>query len=41
MTTVAAAFYALPTAVLLGLTAGLAQSFCKLSLDSLIQHGIP
>ena len=41
MTTVAAAFYALPTAVLLGLTAGLAQSFGKLSLDSLIQHGIP
>ena len=39
--TVAAAFYALPTAVLLGLTAGLAQSFGKLSLDSLIQHGIP
>jgi hypothetical protein len=34
-------FYALPTAVLLGLTAGLAQSLGKLSLDALIQREIP
>jgi MFS family permease len=38
---VVAVFYGLPTAVLLGLTAGLAQSFGKLSLDSLIQQEIP
>jgi MFS family permease len=38
---VAAVFYSLPTAVLLGLTAGLAQSFGKLSLDSIIQKEIP
>ncbi|CAN5212436.1 MFS transporter [soil metagenome] len=41
VTTVAAAFYALPTAVLLGLTAGLAQSFGKVSLDALIQREVP
>lgn len=41
MASLAAAFYGLPTAVLLGLTAGLAQSFGKLSLDALIQRGIP
>ncbi len=34
-------FYGLPTAVLLGLTAGLAQSLGKLSLDALIQREIP
>lgn len=34
-------FYGLATAVLLGLTAGLAQSLGKLSLDALIQHDIP
>jgi MFS family permease len=34
-------FWALPTAVLLGLTAGLAQSLGKLSLDALIQQEIP
>ena len=34
-------FYGLPTAVLLGLTAGLAQSLGKLSLDALIQQEIP
>ncbi|MDX6298992.1 MAG: hypothetical protein QOF53_206 [Nocardioidaceae bacterium] len=34
-------FYGLPTAVLLGLTAGLAQSLGKLSLDALIQRDIP
>jgi MFS family permease len=34
-------FYGLPTAVLLGLTAGLAQSLGKLSLDALIQSEIP
>jgi MFS family permease len=33
--------YGLPTAVLLGLTAGLAQSLGKLSLDALIQREIP
>jgi len=33
--------WALPTAVLLGLTAGLAQSLGKLSLDALIQRDIP
>ena len=36
-----AVFYGLPTAVLLGLTAGLAQSLGKLSLDALIQREIP
>jgi MFS family permease len=34
-------FYGLPTAVLLGLTAGLAQSLGKLSLDALIQREVP
>jgi len=34
-------FYGLPTAVLLGLTAGLAQSLGKLSLDATIQSEIP
>ncbi len=38
---VVATFYGLPTAVLLGLTAGLAQSLGKLSLDALIQREIP
>ena len=41
VTFVAAARYGLPTALLLGLTAGLAQSFGKLSLDALIQREIP
>jgi hypothetical protein len=41
MTLVAALFYGLPTAVLLGLTAGLAQSLGKLSLDALIQREVP
>ena len=41
VTVVAAALYGLPVAVLLGLTAGLAQSFGKLSLDALIQREIP
>jgi MFS family permease len=36
-----AVHYTLPTAVLLGLTAGLAQSFGKLSLDAMIQAEIP
>ena len=39
--TVVALLYGLPTAVLLGLTAGLAQSFGKLSLDALIQRDVP
>jgi hypothetical protein len=34
-------FYGLPTVVLLGLTAGLAQSLGKLSLDALIQQEVP
>ena len=38
---VVAVFYGLPTAVLLGLTAGLAQSLGKLSLDALIQREVP
>jgi MFS family permease len=37
VTLLAAVFYGLPTAVLLGLTVGLAQSLGKLSLDALIQ----
>ncbi|MCH1868943.1 MFS transporter [Nocardioides sp. CFH 31398] len=37
----AAVLYALPTLVLLGLTAGLAQSLGKLSLDSTIQRDVP
>jgi MFS family permease len=38
---VAAAFYGLPTAVLLGLTAGLTQTLGKLSLDALVQREVP
>jgi hypothetical protein len=38
---VAALFYGLPTLVLLGLTAGLAQALAKLSLDSTIQRDVP
>jgi sugar phosphate permease len=38
---VVALFYGLPTAVLMGLTAGLAQSLGKLSLDALIQREVP
>jgi MFS family permease len=41
VTVLAAAFYSLPTAVILGLTTGLAQSFGKLCLDSLIQREVP
>ena len=41
VTVLVALFYSLPTAVLLGLTAGLAQSLGKLSLDALIQREIP
>jgi hypothetical protein len=37
----AAVFYSLPAAVLLGLTAGLTQSFGKLSLDALVQREVP
>jgi hypothetical protein len=37
----AAMFYGLATLVLLGLTAGLAQSLAKLSLDSTIQRDVP
>ncbi|GAB2744395.1 MFS transporter [Nocardioides pakistanensis] len=40
MAVVVAFFYGLPTAVLLGLTAGMAQSLGKLSLDALIQRGV-
>ncbi|MGA8995301.1 MAG: MFS transporter, partial [Nocardioidaceae bacterium] len=38
---VVAVLYGLPTVLLLGLTAGLAQSLGKLSLDALIQRDIP
>ncbi|HSE55981.1 MAG TPA: MFS transporter, partial [Nocardioidaceae bacterium] len=41
MAVLVAVFYGLPTAVLLGLTAGLAQSLGKLSLDALIQRDVP
>lgn len=41
MVTLVAIFYGLPTAVLLGLTAGLAQSLGKLSLDATIQREVP
>ncbi len=41
VTIVVAVFYGLPTAVLIGLTAGLAQSFGKVSLDALIQRDVP
>ncbi len=41
VTVLVALFYGLPTAVLLGLTAGLAQSLGKLSLDALIQRDVP
>ena len=41
VTVVVAILYGLPAAVLLGLTAGLAQSFGKLSLDALIQRDVP
>jgi hypothetical protein len=34
-------FYGLPTAILLGLTAGLAQALGKASLDALIQREVP
>ncbi|PUA81649.1 MFS transporter [Nocardioides currus] len=38
---VASLFYGLPSLVALGLTAGLAQSLAKLSLDSTIQRDVP
>ncbi len=38
---VAAVFYGLPAAVALGLTAGVAQSMGKLSLDALVQRDVP
>lgn len=38
---IAALFFGLPTLVLLGLTAGLASSLAKLSLDSTIQRDVP
>ena len=41
MALVCAVFYGLLTAVLLGLTAGVAQALGKLSLDSLIQRDVP
>ncbi len=41
MSGLAAALYGVLTATLLGLTAGLAQSLAKLSLDSLIQRDVP
>ena len=41
MTLVAALFYGVVSLALLGLTAGLAQSLAKLSLDSTIQRVVP
>jgi MFS family permease len=41
VTVVATVLYGLPTVLLLGLTAGLAQSLGKLSLDALIQRDVP
>ena len=41
MALVCAVFYGLLTAVLLGLTAGVAQALGKVSLDSLIQRDVP
>ena len=41
MALVCAVFYGLLTAVLLGLTAGIAQALGKLALDSLIQREVP
>ncbi|WP_299050433.1 MFS transporter [uncultured Nocardioides sp.] len=41
MVVLVAVLYALPTLVLLGLVAGLAQSLGKLSLDSTIQRDVP
>jgi hypothetical protein len=41
MALVCAVFYGLLTAVLLGLTAGIAQALGKLALDSLIQRDVP
>lgn len=41
LTIVTAALYGMATALLLAVTAGLAQSFGKLSLDALIQRDIP
>ncbi len=41
MTVLVAVFYGLPMAVLVALTAGLAQSLGKLSLDALIQREVP
>jgi uncharacterized membrane protein YraQ (UPF0718 family) len=41
MTVLVAVFYGLPAAVLVCLTAGLAQSLGKLSLDALIQREVP
>jgi len=41
MALLAALFYGLVPVVLLGLTAGMAQSLSKLSLDSTIQHHVP
>jgi hypothetical protein len=38
---VVAAFYGLVTAVLLGLTAGVAQAMGKVALDSTIQRDVP
>ncbi|CCH78125.1 putative integral membrane protein [Nostocoides japonicum T1-X7] len=41
VTTLTAIWWVLPLAVLLGLTAGVCQSFAKLSLDALIQRDVP
>lgn len=41
VTTLTAVWWVLPLAVALGLTAGVCQSFAKLSLDALIQRDVP
>jgi hypothetical protein len=41
MAAVVAVFYGLPTAVLLGLTAGIGQAMGKVALDSTIQRDVP
>jgi MFS family permease len=41
VTAFVAVFYSFPTAVLIGLVAGMAQPLAKLALDALIQHEVP
>jgi MFS family permease len=41
VTAFVAVFYSFPTAVLIGLVAGMSQPLAKLALDALIQHEVP